>query len=165
MRKVSVIALYLLLLQFYAYAENSTEFYHEGVEFFKAGNYTAAEASFKKALGKNPSYTLGHYGLGKIYMLQKKKVPDSIKHLKLAVKYDPGFARGWFKLGLAELVYGKYVDSLHSFHEAYEKDRTVIEALYNIGVVYDLLGDEYRAFSYFRMYYRGLKGEKSGFNP
>lgn len=153
----------LIMLQIYAEAENSTDYYNAGVEFFKVGNYPEAETSFKKSLEKNPAYTLGHYGLGRVYMLRKEKIPDSIKHLKLAVALDPGFVRGWFKLGLVELVSGKYIDSLHSFREAYERDRTMIEALYNMGVVYDLLGDEYKAFSYYRMYFRGLKGEKTEF--
>jgi tetratricopeptide (TPR) repeat protein len=153
----------LALFHFSALAENSTDYYSSGVEFFRSGNFTEAEKSFKKSLEINPYYTLGHYGLGRVYMLRKDKIGDSIKHLKTAVKLDPGFASGWFKLGLAELVSGKYIDSLHSFSEAYGRDRSMIEALYNIGVIYDLLGDEYKAFSYYRLYYKGLKGEKSGF--
>ena len=69
-------------------------------------------------------------------------------------------SKGWFKLGLAELLSGKYIESLHSFKEAYDRDKTFIEALYNMGVVYDLLGDDYKAFTYYRLYYRKVKGEK-----
>lgn len=153
----------LIIIQSALYAENSTFYYKKGVEQFKAGEMAEAENSFKTAVEINPSYTLGHYGLGRVFILQKDKVPLAIKHLKRSVTLDPGFVKGWFKLGLAELVSGKYVDSLHSFKEAYERDKTFIEALYNMGVVYDLLGDDYTAFTYFRLYYRKVKGEKEAF--
>ncbi len=158
---------FLIVLQFVfqanVFAENSSVYYKKGVEFFKAGNFPEAEKSFKQAIEANPSYTLGHYGLGRIYIMQNGRAADAIKHLKIAVSLDPNFAKGWFKLGLAELVSGKYIESLHSFHTAYEKDKTFIEALYNMGVVYDLLGKEYKAFTYYRLYYRKTKGIKDDF--
>lgn len=163
MNRLFIIFMVLVWSQFSSAMDNSTNHYNDGVKFFKSGNLTAAEKSFKKSLEINPSYTLGHYGLGRVYMLREDKIADSIKHLKRSVYLDPGFVSGWFKLGLAELISGKYIDSLHSFREAYERDNTLIEALYNMGVVYDLLGDEYRSFTYYRLYYRGLKGEKPAF--
>jgi tetratricopeptide (TPR) repeat protein len=148
-------------MQIAAQGENSTFYYNKGVEFFKANNMLEAENNFKQAVKVNPAYTLGHYGLGRVYILQDGKVKDAVKHLKLSVSLDSDFAKGWFKLGLAELISGKYVDSLHSFGMAYEKDKNIIESLYNIGVVYDLLGDEFKALAYFRLYYKKIKGEKT----
>lgn len=141
-------------------AENSTLYYKKGVEEYRAGNFTGAEKSFIRAIELNPYYTLGHYGLGRVYLKQKGGSADSIKHLKKSVSLDPSFAKGWFKLGIAEFLAEKYIESLHSFSEAYKRDRTFIEALYNIGVVYDLLGDNYRAYVHFRLYYKRLKGER-----
>jgi len=158
-----IIFLILIFYQTGIYAENSTFYYNKGVELFKSGNFTEAEINFKEALKINPSYTLGHYGLGRIYILQKGKAPNAIKHLKISVSLDPGFVRGWFKLGLAELISGKYLESLQSFKQAYERDKNFIESLYNMGVVYDLLGDNYTAFTYYRLYYRRVKGESDDF--
>jgi len=157
------ILLLLLILQVPVYTENSTSYYNKGVESFKAGNLADAENNFKEAVRVNPSYTLGHYGLGRIYILQNGKAPDAIKHFRISVSLDPGFAKGWFKLGLAELISGKYLESLQSFKQAYDRDKTFIEALYNMGVVYDLLGDNYTAFTYYRLYYRKIKGERDDF--
>ena len=151
------------MIQSLLYAENSTFYYRKGVESFKAGNLSEAETNFKQAVEVNPSYTLGHYGLGRVYILQKDKIPLAIKHLKISVSLDPGFVKGWFKLGLAEFVSGKYMESIHSFKEAYDRDKTFIEALYNMGVVYDLLGNDYRAYTYYRLYYLKTKGEKEAF--
>jgi len=144
-------------MQITAQGENSTFYYNKGVEFFKADNMLEAENNFKLAVKVNPSYTLGHYGLGRIYLLQNGKIKDAVKHFKLSVSLDPDFAKGWFNLGLAELISGKYADSIHSFEKAYEKDETFIESLYNIGVVYDLLGEEFMAFSYYRLYHKKVK--------
>ncbi len=140
--------------------ENSTFYYKKGVNEYRAGNFKGAEKSFIRAIELNPSYTLGHYGLGRVYLKQNGGSAESIKHLKRSVSLDPSFARGWFKLGIAEFLSEKYIDSLHSFNEAYKRDRTFIEALYNIGVVYDLLGDNYKAYVHYRQYYRRLKGER-----
>ena len=157
-QSISIILL-ILLIQTVVQGENSTSYYNKGVEFFKTGNLLEAENNFKQAVKVNPAYSLGHYGLGRIYILQNEKIKDAIKHFKLSVSLDPNFAMGWFKLGLAELIAGKYIDSLHSFDKAYEMDDTLIESLYNMGTVYDLLGDEYKAFAYYRLYYRQVKGE------
>ncbi len=163
MKQAVIIFIIFIFARCTLYAENSTFYYNKGVESFKSGNYADAEIDFKDAIQVNPSYTLGHYGLGRIYILQKGKAPDAIKHLKLSVSLDPGFVKGWFQLGLAELISGKYLESLQSFKQAYEKDKTLIEALYNMGVVYDLLGDNYTAFTYYRLYYRRVKGERDDF--
>lgn len=163
MRGCFTFLLVLIILQTVLFAENSTVLYKRGVDFYKAGNLSDAEKSFKDSINVNPSYTLGHYGLGRIYLLQKGKVNDAIKQLKISVKLDRNFARGWFKLGLAQLVAGKYIDSLHSFKTAYDRDKTFIESLYNIGVIYDLLGEDFKAFTYYREYYRKVKGEKKEF--
>ena len=161
MQKSITILFLILLLQTAVQGKNSTLYYNKGVEFFKAGNLIEAENNFKLAVQVNPSYTLGHYGLGRIYISQKDKIKDAIKHLKLSVSLDPDFSMGWFKLGLAELIAGKYVDSLHSFEKAYEKDESSIESLYNLGVVYDLLGNEFKALTYYRLYYKRIRGEGS----
>ena len=50
------------------------------------------------------------------------------------------------------MLSNKYVDSIHSFNNAYEKDSRFVEALYNMGAVYDLIGNEYKAFYYYRKY-------------
>ncbi|HPS85768.1 MAG TPA: tetratricopeptide repeat protein [Spirochaetota bacterium] len=154
---------FLLMVQSAVYAENSTFYYNKGVESFKTGDLAEAKKNFKQAVEVNPSYTLGHYGLGRVYIMQQDKIPEAIKHFKLSVSLDSGFVRGWFKLGLAEFIAGRYVESLHSFKEAYDRDKTCVEALYNMGVIYDLLGDDYKAFSYYRLYYRKVQGKKDDF--
>jgi len=132
--------------------KNSTEYYNEGLEYAKSGRLELAEQSFKKTIEVNRYYCLGHYGLGRVYMYRPDTMDRAIVHLKKAVELDSDYAPAWFYLGLAQLVTGKYVDSIHSFGSAFEKDNRFVESLYNIGTVYELLGDDYKAFYYYRKY-------------
>ncbi|HPS56806.1 MAG TPA: tetratricopeptide repeat protein [Spirochaetota bacterium] len=132
--------------------KNSTEYYNEGLEYAKSGRLDVAEETFRKTITVNKYYCLGHYGLGRVYMYKPETIGKAITHLKKAVELDTNYAPAYFYLGIAQLVTEKYVDSIHSFSKAFEKDNRFVEALYNIGTVYELLGDEYNAFFYYRKY-------------
>ncbi len=131
----------------------STVLYREGADLFKKGDIAAAEQKFVESVKLSPSYSLAHYGLGRVYLASKGKTDDAIKSLRHSVELDSGLAKGYFYLGLAEFIGEKYVESLHSFKAAYERDRGFVEALYNMGVIYDLLGNNYMAFVYYRQYF------------
>jgi TolA-binding protein len=45
--------------------------YEQGMSALKEGNYDAAEAHFKAALGVSPQNLIYHYFLGKTYLLEK----------------------------------------------------------------------------------------------
>jgi len=132
--------------------KNSTEYYNEGLGYAREGRLDLAEESFKKTITANKYYCLGHYGLGRVYMYRPDTMGKAIMHLKKAVELDSNYAPAYFYLGIAQLITEKYVDSIHSFNNAFEKDNRFVEALYNIGTVYELLGDEYKAFFYYRRY-------------
>lgn len=141
-------------------ADNSTVFYKEGVSLVKTGDLAGAEKSFKKAVDVSPDYCLGYYGLGRVYLMEKGRVKDAIKCLRRSVTLDGNFARGWFYLGLAEFFSGRLKDSIHSFKAAHDKDRRFTESYYNIGVIYDQMGDGYRAFYYYHLYLVEAKGDQ-----
>lgn len=142
----------LLCSGVYAVEKNSTGYYNEGLEYAKSGRMDLAEQSFKKTIAVNKYYCLGHYGLGRVYMYRPETMDKAILHLRKAAELDSNYAPAYFYLGIAQLITQKYVDSIHSFNSAFEKDNRFVEALYNIGTVYELLGDEYRAFFYYRKY-------------
>lgn len=130
----------------------STVFYREGAELFKSGDTASAELKFKESIKLSPSYSLAHYGLGRVYLVTEGKNDDAIISLRKSVELDPGLARGYFYLGLAELLGGRYVEALHSFKNAHDLDKGLVESLYNMAVIYDHLGNSYRAFFYYRQY-------------
>lgn len=131
---------------------NSTRFYNEGVEKFREGNREKALELFLKAAEINDNYALAHYGIGRVYLHNESKAEEAVKHLKKAVELDPSFARGFFYLGMAQLLTGRYNDSIKSFKKAYEKDITLQESLYNISTAYDLKGDRLNSIIYYRKY-------------
>lgn len=162
----SVLFVFLLLLPLRvsaATASPSTDYYREGVELFKKGDYGAAEAKFLEAVRYSPCYSLGYYGLGRVYLHDAERIDDAIKNLQRSVELDANLAKGYFYLGLAEYIGNRSVEALHSFSTAYEKDRRFIESLYNIGVIYDELGNTYRAFTFYRRYMNELKGRERPF--
>ncbi|HPI14725.1 MAG TPA: tetratricopeptide repeat protein, partial [Spirochaetota bacterium] len=52
---------------------------------------------------------------------------------------DKGLARAYFYLGMAYMFSKRYGQSLNAFNAAYELDRNLVEALYNMAVIYDLI--------------------------
>lgn len=133
-------------------AKNSSDYYNEGLTYAKQGRFDLAEESFKKTVEVNPYFCLGYYGLGRIYMYKKDSMEKAITCLEESVKLDPDFAAGYFYLGMAQMLSKKYVSAIHSFSSAYEKNSMFYDALYNIGAIYDLFGDDYKALTYYRMY-------------
>ncbi len=131
---------------------NSTKFYNEGVAAFKSGEMDKALELFKEAAQINNNYSLAHYGMGRVYLLQESKTADAVLHLKKAVELDRSFAKGYFYLGMAQLLTGKYNDSIASFKNAYERDASLQESLYNISRAYELSGDKVNSLTYYRRY-------------
>ncbi len=131
---------------------NSTELYNEAKRIAMSGDIDAAIRAFKKVIEVNPYYALGHYGLGKAYLYKEGNIKDAIRELATAVACDRRFARGYFYLGLAYMFAGKYNQSIHAFSTAYDQDSMMFEALYNLSVIYDLMGITYRANKYYDRY-------------
>ena len=133
-------------------SENSTELYNKGADLAKKGRYDEAIVVFKSVIKKNPYYTLGHYGLGKCYLYKKDKLEKSIKHLGISVNLDREFSKGFFYLGFGYFFLKKYPRAITSFNKAFRLDRTGIESLYNISIIYELMGHSARAKIFFTKY-------------
>lgn len=133
-------------------AAQSAIYYNEGVDLFKQGEFTSAESKFLESLKLSPFYSLAYYGLGRVYLATEGNNDEAITCLRKSVQLDSGLAKGYFYLGLAELLGGKYVEALHSFQSAHDLDKGFAESLYNIAVIYEHLGNNYRAFVYYRKY-------------
>jgi tetratricopeptide (TPR) repeat protein len=92
-----------------------------------------------------------YYALGRLYIRQNGKVKDAIINLQKAIECDNNLANANFYLGLAQLISEKYM-SYSSFKRAYELDKKYAEALFNIAVIYEHLGNDYMAFFFYREY-------------
>jgi tetratricopeptide (TPR) repeat protein len=145
--------------------ENSTVIYKKGAALAAEGKVTEAVVIFKKVIEINRYYALGHYGLGKAYLYLPGKLDEAIIHLRQSVVLDRRLSKGHFYLGMAYLFANKLPRAVSSFHTAYRLDNTLVEALYNLGVVYDRMKNSYRAKFYYRLYLqmKYKKGEERVF--
>jgi tetratricopeptide (TPR) repeat protein len=136
--------------------ENSTDLYRTGARLAMDGQLDKSIIVFKRVVEISPYYCMGHYGLGKAYLHKYGMLDDAIRHLETAVRLDHKLVRGYFYLGLAYFMARKYVPAATAFKAAYRYDDTCIEALYNLGVVYEIIEKEYDS----GLYYGRFIGEK-----
>jgi len=156
--RFSIILILFLLSAGSTYGlDNSTTLYIQGKESFKEGDRQKAEKLFKESIKLNKSYCLPWYGLGRVYLAQKSRLKDSIEALKTSVSLDPSFSRGYFYLGMAYLFNDEHVPALHAFKEAYRLNPSLRGSLYNIGVIHEYLMDDFKAFVFYRKYYKALE--------
>lgn len=139
--------------------ENSSELYARGARLALDGQLDKAILLFKRVVEISPYYCMGHYGLGKAYLYKYGMTDDAIRHLKRAVNLDRRLARGYFYLGMAYHMALKYPQAIHAYRSAYQFDDTIIEALYNLGVVYEIMEKSYESGLYFRKYSDAKAGE------
>ena len=146
----------LLFTVFFAAAAESREtpfgIYKKAAALASQGEIDQAIEIFKPLAESNPNYSLAHYGLGKAYLKKTGRLEDAVKHLKISVSLDKRFAKGYFYLGLAYQLSNKYNQAIKAYKDAYSISTTQIEALYNIGVVYDITGRAYHSKIYFNRY-------------
>jgi tetratricopeptide (TPR) repeat protein len=150
--KIIFLGIFLILISKDLLAETSFSLYSEGLSFYKEKKYQEAEAKFKESIKVNQWYALPYYALGRLYIRQNGKVKDAIINLQKAIECDNNLANANFYLGLAQLISEKYIEAIHSFKRAYELDKKYAEALFNIAVIYEHLGNDYMAFFYYREY-------------
>ena len=133
--------------------ENSSLLYAQGASMAKSGDIAGATEVFKHVIELSPMFSLGHYGLGKAYLSADGKTDDAIKEFKLAVLCDKKMSQAHFYLGMAYMFRRDYEWAISEFYASYLTDKTCIEALYNIGAIYDLMGHPYKSLKYYKEYF------------
>ena len=144
-------------------AENSSLLYQKAAAMARSGDVSGAIPLFKRVTELSPAFVLGHYGLGKAYLCVDGRLDDAVRELKKAVLCDRKFAKSYFYLGMAYMFRKDYDWAIDSFRDAYLADKTFIEALYNIGALYDLMGHPYKSKKFYNDYIAALRGENEPF--
>ncbi len=157
---VSFLLIFLFTGQGAGARDTSSSLYRQASSLAQKGKIDEAIPLFKRVIQINPCYTKGHYGLGKAYLYRENTVTLAIKHLGLAVSMDRKNAKAYFYLGIGYMIHEKYVPAIHAFADAYRNDSTMIEALYNIGAAYDMMGNGVKAKFYFDKYIQRKEGEE-----
>jgi len=99
--------------------------------------------------------------------LKKKEIRTAIRHLVLATSQSPKTAIIHFYLGHAFNFDNRKDQAMKSYRRAVELDPQIIEAYYNMGVLYEDRNEQTAARSMFATYLRkkkALQGADSGFD-
>ncbi len=87
-----------------------------GVVEAQSGNYSAAEAAFKKALQLSPRYTGAAVNLGRLYQENAAKDPQAstkgVQIYRAILSYDPGNAEALYQTAVLSLQKGQYLAAL-----------------------------------------------------
>lgn len=105
---IKILSLTVLLLGFGVAAEAGWE---EGVQAFRAQNFSQAAQEFKSVVDAQPEFAGGHFMLGQAYMRLEKN-SEALTHLRKAYELEPGSVNHQFALGQAYLSNGRYGESL-----------------------------------------------------
>ncbi len=101
-------------------ADDFSNHYNKGIEFYKQGKYDQAGNSFEEAIKIKPNDVYALYGLGNTYYC-KAKYDEAVKIYTRAININPDYAKVHYSLSLA---YSK----LGMTREA-EKEKTIFRQL------------------------------------
>jgi len=125
-----------------------SEFRHNHLSFgsvyFQRGYFDQAEASFQQALRDDPESAEALYGLGSVYLKQKKNAAarESFERaLKLPASYPDTAPNAWNNLGLLATREGRMAEATQYFQEALRLSPNHFIALENLGNAYRQQGN------------------------
>jgi len=151
-RIIAIAALVMFHALPLAARENSTKLYAEAQRRALSGDIEGAITGFRAVVAISPYYALGHYGLGKALLHTENGTDLAIRHLRRAVLLDRRLAKGYFYLGMALMFQKNYRHALHAFNNAYRNNAEMIESLYNMYAIYDIMEARGKAQRYFDLY-------------
>jgi len=106
---------------------------------------------YKKSIQVKPDYYLAYYNTGYQYYTMKK-IKKALKYFNLAIKYKPDYAQSYIYRGI--IFYNKedYIQALNDFYSALEHDPNNPNAIYDIALTHDKLGNSSDALEMYQKY-------------
>lgn len=89
------------------------------------------------------------YSIGML-MYKMGKVSDAALHFEKAARLKPNNYKAWFYSGNCYLKLKKFTDALEGYKQCLKINPEHVECLNNIGVVYDLIGDNNKSEANFK---------------
>lgn len=161
-RKLIIVILLFVQINYVLFAkEFSSKLCVEAEILAKSGKYVEAEKKYLESINLNNYYHRAHYGYGKL-CLYIGKIDLAVKHLENAVRLDKSHGASYFYLGMAYFFKKKYNLAIKYLLKSYEIDTDFVETLYNVGVIFELIGDEYKSKKYFIKYFNEKQKEETG---
>lgn len=120
-------------------ADLAEQYFNEGVNYSKLGQYSDAVASFDKAIfiKSNNAIYWNHRGMA---LDNLGRYTDAIASYDKALAVRPDYADAWSNRGISLRKLGRYTDAVLSYDKAIAIRSDYAEAWLNRGVVLDYLG-------------------------
>ncbi|GEM_PF-2003710 len=115
-------------------------YYHLGVLYLDAKNFTKAEERFLKCLEYNPSHKSAPYNLAIFYTI-KKDLVNAQKYIEIAKERSPHRPDIWFTLGWIYEILGKSKEAEEAYNQAISLSPEYYKALTHLAVIYLKRGD------------------------
>lgn len=97
--------------------ESHLTYFNEGVDYGKAGNYSAAIKSYTKALAIKPDYAYAYIGRGMTYYDQDE-YQKAIQDFNEAILIDENYAYAYITRGVIYGKLGEYQKAIQNFNKA-----------------------------------------------
>jgi len=122
--------------------------FHLGSVCQKAKQYDKAIDAYRQALEMDPTYDKAQYNLALTYM-DAGKYEDAADSFDRLVEMEGPSYRAFYSQGLSFYYLGRYDDALESYDNALAQ-KTTVNVLNNIGLVYDKLGNKKEAAAWYK---------------
>jgi serine/threonine protein kinase/lipopolysaccharide biosynthesis regulator YciM len=129
--------------------KNARELLVRGMAYYKAQNYTQAEAALKESVNLNPQEAVAYSYLGLTYA-GLNRLPEAIGAYRQAINLKADFSEAYLNLGAAYEKSEKPEDAIEAWKASIRHKPDLWEAYYNLAAIYwrrgqkDLAMEQYK---------------------
>ncbi|OLP15579.1 hypothetical protein BST81_25565 [Leptolyngbya sp. 'hensonii'] len=120
-----------------------------GNDAYQSGQFTQAEAVFRKILEEYPNDAVIYYKLGNT-LYRQKRLEAAIVEYQKAIALNPNYAVAHNALGTTYAIQNRMTEAIASFRQAVQINNTYSEALANLGQALWLDGKPEEAVSFLK---------------
>lgn len=113
--------------------EQPPDFFADGNEHLRTGQYVEAVKSFEKFIELMPESPEGHNNLG-LAVFHNGDLDRATREFQVALDLSPDFAAAQANLGLALLNKKNFEEAIGPLRRALQLDAGITEAYYNLGL-------------------------------
>lgn len=120
------------------------KYIQEAEEAVEDNDFALAEASYRKAIAKDPSNTTAKYNLGNLYY-NNEKPAEAAQRFRQAAEIAPGKAekhKAFHNLGNSFMEQENYQAAVEAYKDALRNDPTDDETRYNLALAKEMLEEE-----------------------
>nr|HOP31411.1 tetratricopeptide repeat protein [Spirochaetota bacterium]HPQ29734.1 tetratricopeptide repeat protein [Desulfobacteraceae bacterium] len=112
--------------------EKAEKYYKSGIEAVEQQKYDEAIIHFKNAIQRNDHHAKAHFQLGSLY-IKSEQIYLGLRHVKLAIKYDPTLSEAKRMLGLIFYQSRNYEQTIPLFSQIVEGTGAYLEDFLILG--------------------------------